>query len=117
CCIRNIGILGDPFSVADNPHTQENTIPGRVGILIQQAILVNMQSVEVSGAFQDAGIKFEQPAPGAGIPFDKCLFSAVNVILNMSQLYPGQSYPNARAWKGLEFVDRNRVTFIQCNNP
>src|SRR5262249_49112278 len=54
--IRSVGILGDPFTgIIENPRR-----PGLAGLLVQRATRLHVQNLDVSGQFQDAGIKFER---------------------------------------------------------
>jgi hypothetical protein len=108
--IRSVDMLGDPFS------PQSNT-PNQCGILVvNPAVNLIMQSVIAEGQFQDAGIRFQQPGASWAIPLQESVLMSTRVVLDTNPAYRA-AYPNVVAWKGMEFLDRSRVTFIQCNNP
>jgi hypothetical protein len=103
-------MLGDPFSV-NSPG------PNQVGLwVVGPAQSLIMQSVIVEGQFQDAGIRFSPP-PGDGTQtLQNSVWMGTRVTLDPNPAYHA-AYPNAVAWRGMEFLDLSRVTFIQCNNP
>jgi len=115
CRLSKVSIQGDVFSVPENPKTQINNKPGQCGILIQQCQNSVFENTPVVGAFQRGCIVFDQPPAGGAPPCIESVFLAVWANLE-NQDFPGQ-FPNAKAWQGMQFLDRNRVTFIQCNNP
>jgi hypothetical protein len=108
--IRSVDMLGDPFGpLSDKPN--------QVGLLIvNPAQNLIMQSVIVEGQFQEAGIKFTQPGADWAKPLMESVWMSTRVVLDTNPTYRA-AYPNVVAWKGMEFLDRSRVTFIQCNNP
>jgi Pectate lyase superfamily protein len=113
--ISNVSMQGDVFSVPENPKTQVNDKPGQCGILINQCQNAVFESTACIGAFQQGCYVFTQ-GPGGGVPpVTESIFMAVHADLNNSD-FPGQ-FPNAKGWQGMQFLDRSRVTFIQCNNP
>jgi len=104
--IGGCGMLGDPFSPLSDR-------PGQAGILINNVGQLVMESVSVDGQFQDAAIKLSAPpVPPPG----RTILMAVRAELDVDPAYHA-AYPTATAWKGMEFLNRNQITFIQCNNP
>jgi hypothetical protein len=108
--IRMCGMLGDPFTgVVEDPRR-----PGQCEILVvNPTSQMIWESIGISGVFTDAGIKFNQPGADWAIPLQECVLMAVKSEIGD----PRFPEPNAVNWRGMEFLDRNRVTFIQCNNP
>jgi Pectate lyase superfamily protein len=104
--IRACGLLGDPFCgiVDQNPR-----LPGRNGLLVQRAEQLVVQSLNVSGMWTDAGIKFEHPSPWPDV--------ATTVFMATTSMLQAGSPAGSAAWKGLETLAPGAVTFMQCNQP
>jgi hypothetical protein len=107
CVIREVGMGADEgFSVpTDGGPNNKNSLVG-----IQVGLVENL-IVEASlafGWFSDAGVKFVGPAP------IRAVFMAVDSTVDPGIL---AQFPTASGWKGMELLNRNQITFIQCNNP
>jgi hypothetical protein len=105
--IRYMGMLGDAFSGIQN---QNPRIPGQFGVLINGGDKLIFENVSAEGCWADAGISFAQPVT-------RSIFMCTTAVLDNSQVDPRVSFPNARAWKGVETLAPGAVTFMQCNQP
>jgi hypothetical protein len=105
--IRYIGMLGDAFTGIQN---QDPRLPGQFGILINGGEQFIFENVSAEGCWADAGISFAQPVT-------RSIFMCTTATLDNSQVDPRVSFPNARAWKGVETLAPGNVIFMQCNQP
>src|SRR5262249_52282020 len=110
--MRNVYMLGDPFAVPEDPKTQPNDKPGQCGILVNKCTNAVWQTITVEGAFQQGCIVFVPLVDWK--PLLNAVLMVVRTTLENSQ-FP--QFSAAVAWKGMENLDRTRVTFIQCDNP
>jgi Pectate lyase superfamily protein len=111
--VRGVGMLGDGgFSVPNDGGPNDK--PSLIGIEVDNVTGLVVESCTVGGVFQDAGVKF---APTGAPPPVRS--SWISVISQVDQRDPvtGITYPTALSWKGMELLNRNTITFIQCNNP
>src|SRR5262249_18033269 len=82
-----------------------------VGLLVDQGAWIVAEQVFCVGPLRDAAIKFTVPL---STPIDRPCGGSV-FISCIGGLAPAR--PGAVAWRGMELLDRSKITFIQCNNP
>src|SRR5215831_962139 len=104
--IRNVGILGDPFSALEN-------VPGVVGIYCKRAQRMTWEGILVEGAFQDGWIKFDPPPPALDAGNFNLAFTNVTAISDHQ--VDMTKYPNAQVWKGVNTLPPNSAIFTFCN--
>jgi hypothetical protein len=81
-----------------------------VGLLIDQSAWVVATQIFCVGPLRDACIKFTGDLGTPVIPRQGG--SVFTSVIGVAQDRPG-----AVGWRGMELLDRSKVTFIQCNNP
>src|SRR5262249_51813663 len=109
-CIRNSVLLGDPFNALGEDK------PSVVGVLFRSAYNMVIEGNAWEGMFSDATVKFLNPSATAPTPYHdvyNIIFTLTNATITLT---PEQAalYPTAKAWKGLELIDRNSVKFNLC---